>query len=102
MKIMMKLFSLVICLSILSFSNVYAFEVQSSDQAALPQDNSGLRSVRGDFVSLSSDRVLKTSVGEYSLSSVSIVDDQRSDKNDSSHVVITLQGDTVKNVTIYQ
>lgn len=94
---------LLICIAFSIFwSEAYAFQVVETSQQP-SQDVSGERNVRGDFISLSGNRLLKTSVGDYSLSSMSIVDDLRKNKNTASEakVVVTLQGSTVKRVVIY-
>lgn len=102
MNVIKKIFLLVVLSFSVLTSVAYAFQMESSQQRP-DQEMSGERSVRGDFISLSPGRLLKTSVGEYSLSSLSLVDDRRLDQTNTtdSQVVITLQGDTVKHVVIY-
>ncbi len=101
MKNMMKV-NLSLVLAILLFaSEGYAFELAKTSEANPAQDLSGERSIRGAFISLSANRLLKTSIGEYVLLSLSVVDDRRASEDDLSQVVITLQGDTVTRVVIY-
>ncbi len=101
MKNMIKV-NLSLVLAVLLFaSEGYAFEPAKTSETNPSPDRSGERSIRGAFISLSANRLLKTSVGEYALLSLSVVDDRRASEDDSSQVVITLQGDTVKRVVIY-
>lgn len=101
MKYMMKMVLSIMFASLLFSAKGYAVEFVTTSQTNPVSDQSGESSIRGDFISLSTGRLLKTSVGEYVLSSLSVVDDKRGDKDTSSKVVITLRGDIVKHVIIY-
>ena len=78
----------------------YAIEISGAE----PQDRSGSseRYIRGDLISFDRDqRLLKTSVGEYTLPSAVNITDRRSDSEQPAKASLRFSGDILLGVTLY-
>ncbi|MFL0801627.1 MAG: hypothetical protein K6L80_14335 [Agarilytica sp.] len=98
----LKFFSVILCLGLI-FPALSAFAMEINGEA--PASNSvGVekRNVRGDFIEITSSNFIKSSVGSYALGDAVTVEDNRGDRNKPAKVVMTLVGDQLKHVVIYQ